>query len=445
MRDLFTPTSRARIAATLDRELATFRWRLAIAVVLVGLHLFAFALAGRERLDLPFNAAPDEAPHFANPEAWVLGGYPREPKKWSRLIVSRWDAQVYIGFALRGLSSCPDAPGEDEPMTDFRYMMCGIGWFQAYGVAGGVVARTFGIGVDYALLALSVLAAIVVGLLWTSRTIVDRVGRFEAYATLLAYNMFPSAFYTVAPYTESATLAFVLGGVVCLAHKRWFAAALLVGAATSLRASAVSFAFAFGVTALVGALQLRRRASPDWWRPLAAAPLAAWGVITQFVVLQLAVGDWRAFTRARDIYGDHREYERLIDPVFYLKGFTAQHMDSVMLVGGTAMVLLVARALWRKLGTIEATFVTVASVAGIALAVTTVHEYWGLNRYLLLCPLLFLSLGMIARRYTLLFLGWLVVCALLYWHVELCSYITHGRPDLCPCLGRLEWWAPFAS
>jgi len=434
-----------RVRETLDRELATFRWRFAIAVVLAGLHLFAFARAAHDRLDLPFNAVPDEAPHFSRPEAWVLGGYPREPKRWSRLAASRWDAQVYIGFALRGLSSCPDAPTDDETMTDFAYMQCGLGWFQAYGLVGGAVARTFDLPVDYVLLAISVLAAIGVSLLWTSRFVVDRIGRFEAFATLLAYNMFPSAFYTVAPYTESATLALVLGGLWMISKQRWFGAALLVGASTALRASAVSFAFAFAVTAVVAALQLRRRATRQWWRPLAAMPLAGWGVAVQFVALQIAVGDWRAFMRARSLYGDQRDFSRLIDPVFYLKGFTAQHMDSVMLVGGTAMVLLVVRTLWRKLGTVEATFVTVASIAGIALAITTVHEYWGLNRYLLLCPVLFLSLGLVARRYPVLFVGWLLVCAFLYWNVELCSYVTHGRPDLCPCLGRLEWWAPYAS
>jgi hypothetical protein len=284
-----------------------------------------------------------------------------------------------------------------------------------------------------------------VNYLWTSRTIVDRVGRFEAYATLVAFNIYPSAFHLVAPYTESATLALALGGFLCMANGRWIVAGLLVGASTGLRGSAVAWGLALGAAALVAAWQRRKAADRQWWRPLVAAPLAGWGVITQFVVLQIAVGDWRGYLRAREMFGDDRDYSRLFDAEFYLRGFTAQHMDSVMLIGGLALVAIAARDVLRRFKPHEAVFLVVASLVGVVLAVATLHEYWGLNRYLLLCPLLFLCAGAIARRHVALFALWLVLCAFIYWNVELCSYISHGRPDICPCLGRLEWWAPFQS
>ena len=34
---------------------------------------------------------------------------------------------------------------------------------------------------------------------------------------------------------------------------------------------------------------------------------------------------------------------------------------------------------------------------------------------------------------------------MIYWHVELCSYIPHGNGQICPCLERYEFGMPFQS
>ena len=41
--------------------------------------------------------------------------------------------------------------------------------------------------------------------------------------------------------------------------------------------------------------------------------------------------------------------------------------------------------------------------------------------------------------------SWLVLCAIMYWHVELCSYVAQGNPNICPCLGKVEFTLPFGS
>src|SRR5690349_20302653 len=88
--------------------IAASRWfRLVVASVLVIFHLVAFSCAGKDRLGVPFNSAPGHAPYYSDPDTSSLGGYPRQPHYWSRMVVSRWDAQHYIGFAVRGLTSCP--------------------------------------------------------------------------------------------------------------------------------------------------------------------------------------------------------------------------------------------------------------------------------------------------------------------------------------------------
>ena len=114
-------------------------FRIGIAALLVVFHLVAFATAGHDRLAQPFNNSPDEAPFYSDPNANALGPHPRQPHHWSRLITSRWDAQHYIGFAVRGLSSCPT----DDSATDRDFLKCGLGWLPAYGRVGGVIASIF--------------------------------------------------------------------------------------------------------------------------------------------------------------------------------------------------------------------------------------------------------------------------------------------------------------
>lgn len=426
----------------LDRLAAAPGFRLGVAALLACLHLAAFAKAGRDRLDLPFNAAPGEAPYHSDVFARATEGYPRQPHHWSRLIVSRWDAQQYIGFATRGLRGCPG----DASAPDLAYLRCGLGWLPAYGVVGGAISSATGLAADVVLVALSVIAAIVFNFLWTSRTITARLGRLEAYAALLAFNVFPSAFYVVTPYTEAATLALVMGGFLCLANGRWLAAGALVGAASALRATAPAFSLGFACAAALAAWRGRADGAPRWWRPLAAIPLAGWGLAATGLALRVFVGDAAAFLRARAAFGDAFDASRLYAPKFYLGGFTAQHMDSVMMVGVLAIAALTGRELFARFRREEAVYLAVASVAVFGLATMGhVQQYWGINRYLLLCPFVFCGMGIMARRHTAVYVLWLALCAAMYWHVELCSYIAHGDPSVCPCLGRVEFTAPFGS
>ena len=431
---------RRRAAAQANRLAELPVPRIAVATLLVCVHLLMLTLAGHARIHEPFNNSPDEAPYYSQPYASVLGGYPRQPHHWSRLVASRWDAEVYISFAIRGLSACPSkkSPG-------YMYMHCGLAWFPAYGMLGGNVASIFHLAPDIALMIISILSAILVNYFWTSKLIADRIGKPAAWLTLLAFNAYPSAFYLVAPYTEALTLALVFGGFWLMSKDRWFSAALLIGAASGLRGTALAFSGAFGLAALVATWHRRKASDAAWWKPLASTPLAVWGLVATFVMFQLWVGDALAYVHARKAFGDFHDFGRFLSPVFYLRGFTAQHMDSVMMFGMLGLILLAGRPLLRAFTREQATFLVAAGALGMALVIPTVHEYWGINRYLLTCPLGFLAAGHIARRYPWVFALWMIVCVWMYWHIELCSYVAHGDPHLCPCLGRVEWSAPYDS
>src|SRR5262249_49578325 len=115
------PQARRRLGAKLTELADDWVIRLAAAIFLAVLPLALFARAGQDRLNLPFNSAPGQAPYFVNPDARATVGYPREPARWSRLIVSRWDAQHYIGTSVRGVTACPT----DGDAPDILYLDCG--------------------------------------------------------------------------------------------------------------------------------------------------------------------------------------------------------------------------------------------------------------------------------------------------------------------------------
>ena len=356
-------------------------------------------------------------------------------------MVSRFDAQHYIGTSLRGVTACPT----DASAPDLAYLDCGLGWLPAYGVVGGGVSQVTGLPDDVTLVILSVIAAIALNLLWISSTMIKRIGKLGAYGTLIAFNIYPSAFYLVTPYTEAATVAFAIGGFVALMNERWILSAILIGASTSLRVLAASFTVALGCALLVTAWQRRAAGVRQWWRPLVAIPLAGWGQLATMLMLKIYVGDAWAFFRARDAFGDEHDWSRLTDMTYYVKGFAAQNMELVILGGIVAIMVLTGREVLRKFGKPEQTFLIVTTALTLILGVVAPLHYWGITRYMMLCPFAFLCIGAMAQRQTALFVMWLALCALFYWHVELCSYITQGDPRLCPCLGRMELWMPFAS
>jgi len=424
-------------------DVAPKRWfRVAVAAALVIGHLLAFTVAGHARLGLPFNSAPGQEIYYSDPDAPSLGPAPRQPYHWSRLIVSRWDAQHYIGFAVRGLTACPKGG------TGQQFVSCGLAWMPTLGLIAGAVNDATGAPPDYVLLLFSVLAAFVINLLWTSRTLVKRLGLFEAYAALVAFNLFGSAFYLVTPYNEACVFACMLGGYICLANGQWLRAGVLIGASTALRPTAVGFAAGFGCAALLAAWQARKAGTARWWRPLVAIPLAGWGQLFMMAVFAIMLGDPKAYVHAQLAFGGQNSglhYHRFFEAPFYLLSFTSQHMDGVLLFGSLAVIAVAARDLAKKLPRPELAFLAVASAAMALLPLAALWGYWGMNRYLLMCPIIFMAAGELARRRRALFVLWLVACVAIYWHVELCSYITQGNPEICPCLGRMQFSLPFTS
>jgi hypothetical protein len=446
--------SRERFAKWFDMLAESRRSRIGVAVALAVFHLAMFARAGHVRLDLPFNSTPNEAPYYSDINAYATVGAVRQPHHWSRLIVSRWDAEHYIGFAVRGLKACPTDNSGEERMVNFKYLECGLGWQPAYGAMGGVLSKITTIPADYALVVISVLATILANFLWTSAPFVKRLGNRESLGALIAFNLFPSAFHLVAPFTEGTTFMLMMAGFVALANDRWILSGFLIGASTALRTAAVAYSAAFGLAACYAAFVRYRAKDKKWWKPLLGIPLCGWSMAVQMLVLKILVGDALAYVRARTAFGDNHDYFRLFSPEFLLKAVTEMHMDGLVLIACIAIISLTVREVVKRLGPAESIFMITASVFGIILGAagliargdgSEVAGTWGLNRYMLMCPLTFVCAGVMLRKFPWTYVLWLLLSLEIYWHVELCSFVTQGDPALCPCLGRFQFGLPFES
>jgi hypothetical protein len=428
---------RRKIAAWIGGLAASLPVRIGVAALLVGLQLAAFGRAAHKRLAQPFDIHPDEAPYFSDPDAPALAS-PRQPYHWSRMAVSRFDAQHYIGTAERGLTACPN----EASATDDAYLQCGLGWLPAWGMVGGTVSAATTLASDHALLLLAIFAALALNFLWTSPILVKRFGRVSTWGALIAFNAFPAAFYIVTPYSEAATLALALGAFVALANERWLLAAALVGGSTALQPS--SMAFALALAGALGVVAVRRREAKraDWWRPLLGLPLCVWGQLVTLIALQIAVGDWSAYLRARHAFGLTYHWHRLVEVSYYMRALSGQDMDGAMLLAAFGILALTAKDVVKRLAEPEQVFVIVATVVALVLAVVVPPGYWGETKFLLSCPLLFLGLGVMVRKYPALFVLWCILSLAFYWHVDLCGYITQGSQHACPALGKIELAIP---
>jgi len=429
-----------RLASRLDRWASRLTFRVAIAIVLASLHFVAFWHAGHERLHLDFNTHPERGPYFSNPDAPVLTQPPRQPHYWSRLVLSRFDAQHYIATSVRGLTACPADP---DKATDYVYLQCGLGWLPAYGEVGSVVSTVTTLPDDYALVLVSLISLLAINFMWTSAAIVSRLGKREAWAAVVAFNAFPPAFHMVTPHAEALTIACLLAAYLWIQRDRWWFASFFVGAATALRPHAVAYTLGFGFAALAACWQKRKDGDKRWWNPLVSCVIAGWGQLATLLALKISVGDPWAFFRARKAFGDSNTAGRLLDGATYISTLGGQNMDGVFWWSLIGIALIVWRDTIAKMRLDEKAFLVGAGLLTALFGVIASPISWGTSRYMMLCLLAFMCAGKLARRYPWLYAAFVALCLVAYWNIDLCNYITQGDPRLCSCQGRLEMYLPF--
>ena len=166
------------------------------------------------------------------------------------------------------------------------------------------------------------------------------------------------------------------------------------------------------------------------------------------IVFAIELGDARAYVHAQLAFAGANgglHFHRFLEASWYLHSLSAQHYDGVVLLGAIIVIALTARELAAKLPRVELVFLAVTTAVMAFLPLSAVTGYWGFNRYMMLCPLIFFASGELAARRRGIYVLWLVLCVMVYWNVEMCSYIAQGDPRVCPCMGQMQFMMPFAS
>jgi len=248
----------------------TIGFRLAVAALLLGAHLITYLSFARERFDVPINKAPDAPPVFVAPAIEQVTA------TWDRLVFSRWDSAHYISLLERGYSQCPP---QDLRDASPGFMHCNFNFYPGYPALTWVINRALHLPADYALWAVSLVASFVFLFLWTDRKMVRALGVGTVYASLIAFNVFPTGFTLVTLQTEPCALVFTLAAFLCLARQRWLLGAVFAGAASAMRlnAAAVSVAMAAAIATELWMSPPKRWT--DWATGLVSMVVSGWGVL----------------------------------------------------------------------------------------------------------------------------------------------------------------------
>ncbi|HEX8034452.1 MAG TPA: glycosyltransferase family 39 protein [Ktedonobacterales bacterium] len=159
---------------------------------------------------------------------------------------------------------------------------------------GHVLAPIFGGNYDLSLLAVSNLAFF--GALVALRYIAEReLGPEAAYRSALYLAVFPTAFFTFAPYTESLFLCLAITSFALIRNHNWWLAGLLGGLSVATRSSGVLLLAPFTVE-----FYLTWRAGKARWYQALASLLIVAGVGAYSLYLTMRFHDPLAFSHAKN-------------------------------------------------------------------------------------------------------------------------------------------------
>ncbi len=173
----------------------------------------------------------------------------------------------------------------------------GVAWhtnfWPFYPLLGHLLGPVFGGNYEVALLVVSNLAFF--GALVALRYLAEReIGPDVAYRSALYLAVFPTAFFTFAPYTESLFLCLSITAFVFIRHHKWLLAGLMGGLAAATRSTGLLLLVPFAVE-----FYLAWRAGISRWYQALASLLILAGVGAYCLYLALTFHDPLAFSHVK--------------------------------------------------------------------------------------------------------------------------------------------------
>lgn len=404
------------ISTALAARATTVPFRLAVAVVLLALQMLVAVRSG-DRFGMPFNRAPGQPPGFHDP------AHERVPYNWDRLVVARWDSGQYVELGLRGYKYCPPR-GPDLPVWS---RTCNLEFYPGYALLGRWVGRVTGLGIDFALLAVSLVSSLLLLFLWTGPELTERLGVGTTYLALLLFNTFTTGYCLVTIQTEPLTLGLAMGAFVAFARRRHVLGAFLAGAASGVRITGVAIGLAYAIGLLVEAWSHRPWSWRVWARLALLGLLAGWGELALMVVHAVRFGDPLAYIHAHGAAFHHSPSLGALlwpDPEWFVEGIDYPLHEAIWWAAALLWYLVGHREALAQFPRPQRAFwsVTFWATLGIATAGMLPIALAGLSRYVLLALPMFFAMAVVMRPRPLLLVVWLTMSVWHYWNISLCSY-----------------------
>jgi hypothetical protein len=402
-------------------------FRAAVALLFLAIHLGALKEYAWTHLQEPWNNAPDEAPSFVVPD-YLFGAI-----NWNRLVVSRWDSGQYIAMALDDIyGHCPTADLRGADLVDLN-TTCDLPFYPAYSILGWIVSYGAKWPVDYALLGVSVVASFVLLFLWTGPAIVDALGLWGAYCTLLLFNAYTTGFTLVTVLTEPSMMLFTFAAFICVEKRKFVLGALLAGAASGMRVSGGAASLAFAAALLLHAWDEEELSLVDWVKTVILLPLCAWGQLTMMVYDAWRFGDpfIYAHAHAQAFTHEPRLWHLFLPKVAWIEGSMSSGVHEILFAAVMAFWFAFGhRDGLRRFSRPAQLYVYVQFVVTMAVSLYGSAElnYTGLTRYTLAMFGGFFAMGAVLKRRPLALAVWLGLSTYHYWNVDLCYFLSHQQP-----------------
>ncbi len=412
----------------LERLAQTLPFRIVVALAILAFHVAAMAHLGRDRLGLAFNASPNDPPAFHDDKP------DQRIDRWDRLIVSRWDAEHYIGLGMRGYRFCKDKsqlrPGEAPDSGG----PCQLNFYPGYPFLGAALVAALHLPIDCALFGVSMAACFALTLMWTGRTMTRALGVDKAYLALALLNIYSGAYILVTIETEPALMAFTMGAFLCMQRRWWLAGALLAGAASAIRITGVSAGFAFCAAILVVTLREHPRPSLAWAKSVGLMALSGWGVMALMGYFGYRFGDPLAYAHAYQRAYHHTANvwsAFLPDGRLLIQSIWAEPNDGIFLAAALLWFALGHRAGLSRF-TREAQFYWYTlyfALMGITMIGSVDNAYGGCQRYTLTVLPLFFAMAAVLRRRPAALVLWAFMSFTHYYNGGMCFYESQRMGD----------------
>jgi hypothetical protein len=401
-------------------------FRAAVAILCLAVHLIAITHFAAIHFGLPFNSLPDDPPVNTVVDTSI------GPEHWNRLVVSRWDTGNYELMALDGLyEHCPKADLRGADLNTLTN--CDLAFYPGYPLLGWLASWGARLPIDYALLSVSLVASFFLLFLWTGPVIVNALGLWGTYCSLLLFSVYTTSFTLAATLSEPCTLLFVFAAFVCLEKRRFLLGALFAGAASGMRITGFCATAAYAFAILLWAWDEDELSVKDWIKVAVIIPLSAWGVLTMMIFDWWRFNDSLIYAHAHEqAFGHDPQAWHILwpDPSWVVKSMASPVHDVVLVAVMTLWFALGHREGLQGFSRLGKAYWYVQFIVALCLPLYGSAQlgYGGMTRYTLMLFGAFFAMSAILKRRPLALSFWCGMSLWHYWNADLCFFEQHSQP-----------------